>query len=396
MWPYEFFNQYSALINEFKKDNDKVGHQKKKIFVSMWYGDEGDNSEKERLRFYNEGIKTVVEQEGIYKAISTKIKDKDQNIDIDFRLKYLLESTIADETRKGDISFDIFSKIIEASLIICDVTPIEIINDKKEPEPVFCANVMAEIGLSLAWKLPEQVIILFNTANKFGFRLGKLPFNIKGYFVHELDFVKVNFGNELFKIIQSRFKEIEEKKSIFIKNIKTKLDQNSLRALAGRNGLMFFDQNIDVHTIRYLLSLGIIRTEQFPSRPISFGYCLTEMGKIILTQLGIQLFQEEFIDFYLVRYWEGYPAAEGYAPHNFEEKQKEFEEAYGMSWKGGLKTFVKYIPDLIKKELENSFKIEQNEDKYDLKIFPVFVDNYPFGLVNSIVLRWLEEVKPKN
>jgi len=399
MWSYDFFNQYSALINEFNIDNDKVGQQKKKIFVSMWYGEENDGTKQEQLNLYDKYFRGAIEEKGIYKVISTKIKDNDKDIDIDFRLKYLLETTIADKTRKGDISFDIFRKIIEASLIICDVTPIGKI-EKKE-KPVFCDNVMAELGLSLAWKLPEQVIILFNRENSFKFSLNELPFNIKGYFVYKLGFNNRKFKIELLKIIKGRFKDIDEKKSIFIKNIKSKLDQNSIRALAGRNGLMFFDQKVDVHTIRYLLSLGIIRTEQFPSRPISFGYCLTEIGKVVLTQLGIQLFPEEFIDFYLVRYWEGYSAAKGYASHNFEEKQKAFEKAYGIkNWKDSLRIFVKQIPQEVKKViedvpavkrgLEERSKEKQNGYSHDLEIFPHFVDSYPFELVNSTVSKWLK------
>lgn len=399
MWPYEFFNQYSALINEFNIDNDKVGQQKKKIFVSMWYGEEKDGTKQKQSALY-EHFRKAIEEKEIYKVISTKIKDDDKDVDIDFRLKYLLETTIADETRKDDISFDIFRKIVEASLIICDVTPIGEIQAKEKP--VFCANVMAELGLSLAWKLPEQVVILFNIKNSFGFSLNELPFNIKGYFVHELDFNNnQNFKTELFNIIERRFKDTDEKKSIFIKNIKSKLDQDSISALARRNGLMFFDQNVDVHTIRYLLSLGIIRTEQFPSKPISFGYCLTEIGKIVLTQLGIQLFPEEFIDFYLVRYWEGYSAEKGYAPHNFEEKQKAFEKAYGIkSWKDGLQTFVKQIPQEVKKVIEDVREVKrgieerskekQNGNSYNLVIFPYFVDSYPFELVNSTVSGWLK------
>jgi len=113
MWSYDFFNQYSALINEFNIDNDKVGQQKKKIFVSMWYGEENDGTKQEQLNLYDKYFRGAIEEKGIYKVISTKIKDNDKDIDIDFRLKYLLETTIADKTRKGDISFDIFRKIIE-------------------------------------------------------------------------------------------------------------------------------------------------------------------------------------------------------------------------------------------------------------------------------------------
>ncbi len=376
MWPYDYFNEFSSL--EVFLERDSMG-AKQKAFVAMWYGGEKEKAKQNKIyeNLFEKAINDIKTDVIITSEIS---KDK-----ISDRLKYRLEleAIKANKIKKGDININILGKIIESTLVIFDITPIG--KDKNE-DLIFCPNVMFELGIALAWKMPEQVIILCNEKNKIDLR--KFPIDIRGNFIHEIDYDRR--VSKLQKIIKGGFKDFKDKKDILLKNVKSKLDKDSLGLLARRNGLMFAEKNLDNHAIRHLLNLGVIRTEIFRGNPVNFGYCLTEIGRALLRQLsqlgrGIRIFPDMLIDMVLVRFCEEDKT-------RYKEKKGAFKAAHGIGWSRCLKTFQKHIPDIAKKELKKKFK-------KNIEIFDRYVEEYPFDFVNShTVKKWeraVDEIRKK-
>ncbi len=331
MWPYDYFNEYSALINEFNLDSEGKDNKTRKIFISKWYGDKinGKDAKYEALKTLITGIEN-------YEVIN-----KDEG-EIENWLKSKFEATIADNVGKGNININIFAKMLEASLVICEVTPIGHKEENGKKEFFFCPNVMAELGLALAWKIPEQVIAICDKTKReeWGFRLEDLPFNIRSYFAKWVDFVNPDdkeYG--LDKYIIERIGQIKAKKTLIIKNIKSKLDRNSLSLLENKRGLIFllpYSSNEDC--MRYLLNLGILKTEIFPSSPITFGYSFTNLGRVILSDINHgKLYPQALADLFLIRYWQGYRKNE---VDKYNALDKDFQERYKIDWDAAYNIFL--------------------------------------------------------
>lgn len=364
MWPYDYFNQFSALeLDSDRKREDQTKlfgrgiEIKRKAFIAMWFG-EGKSrrvqtKRYEKLKENLEKLDLIVcsEQEGL---IDRELKYRLE------ALKYKLDPSRADEVKKGDLLLNILNKIISSRIVICDITPRLVKNSLfwKTRNTFFPENVMFELGLAAAWKMPEQVIILWDKKVK-GFP-EKVPFDIKTF--------HIDFGNpkEIDEIIHDRLKDYKNKKDILIKNIKCRLDHQSIDLLARRNGLIFFENQADSGTIRHLLNLRVIRTEIFPpSGPepkISFGYCLTEIGKIVLKELGINLHHDIIIDMHLVRQWIKDSERDENDRKNFNEKKDAFFMAYGINWDDAITDFcngmleqAQAIEKLIGRQFEKDF-----------------------------------------
>lgn len=370
MWPYDYFNQYSSLETELERD------RKHMAFIVMWFGDTK-----------KEGIQDQIYQK-MQRIIGTPknpravvVLDRFDKCRVDRKLIYTIHTIRSDEIKKGNITVNILGMILEASLIICDITP----SNDDYSKPDFSPNVMFELGIAMAWKMPEQVVIICKEKN--GDKL-KLPFDIT---TNSVSFIK-NY-NELRVVIKEKLESFQDKKNLMIKNVKARLEKDSISALVRRNGLMFFESNLDTHTIRYLLNLGVIRTEIFPSRKISFGYCLTEIGKHVLLELrkgyefefkkaaNICLYPDKVIDMYLVRYWAGYSKA-------FRKKQRKFKEIHGTEWKQCVEEFLEKIPGFCSKALIAKYKLK-NTFNGKLNIFNKYLEDYNYDFIESNTLKKL-------
>jgi hypothetical protein len=371
MWPYDHFNQYSGLINEFEieieefeKDpqTNKAGPRKKIIFLAKNYDEsqKGFKRETELRKFLDHDIK-IIEKEIIneYSGISDKLR---------YRLKSMMPKDPPHQ--EGDINFKILGGIIQASLVILDITP----TGKVKKRFIFNENVMAELGLALAWKMPEQVICLWDTS-RFAFDGKNLPFDIQNYFVKKLNFCNLDNKNDNLKdYIEDRIKKIEFTKSIFIKNIITKLDSEALELLRSTRGLIFtlgtqrdsVFYPLRVATLRHLLNLGIFRIEIFLPGSLDYGYYLTDFGRVILIKLGVkELYCKRFAEFIRVSYWMR-DSNKGNVAHKekFDEKKAEFRAYYDIDWdKCDILLREVLNNNGIKDNTENVITMFENYDK---------------------------------
>jgi hypothetical protein len=381
MWPYDYFNEYSALKNEF--DIEEGENKKRKVFVGTYYSD------TKREEIINEAIGKAVKNISI-------INNKEETKIEDDLLRYLLEMSMPKYTEKGDITADILGKIIESRIIVCDITPInidELLHKKVKKENIeqkdinLNANVVFEVGLALAWKIPEQVIIVYD--KRFSLKDYKfLPFDVQGYFVKEIDFENKNIGiKELSGFLIERLEQINSKKNIIIKNIKSKLDAVVLNLLLETKGLPFSPVNLNLEDIRYLLDLDIIRAEQFPLKidgKMDHIYYFTELGRFILEKgLGVKPFPKMLADLYIVRYWEGYKETN---KDEFEQKHERFQREHKISWS----KCAEFLIQIFKR---NGIIIDGSKDivifyQTYLRIVGKTSDSF----MNEIVELWKEEV----
>lgn len=362
MWPYDYFNAFSSveLCNEIEKIN-----KKEKFFIAMWFGGKKKKLKSKQNDVY-EKIRSAIEsnKDSRKLVIHTSTGEEKANRWLLYRLKAMR----ADNIRRGDLNINILGKIIESKLIICDITPMP---DNNEIN----ANVILELGIAMAWKMPEQVIILCQKTKE----------NIIFEKVSDIKMYHIDFINQEYQglegIIDKRLKLLNDKNDILLKNIRSKLDGISLGLLRKQRGLMFAPEKLDTnttHTIRHLINLGVFRTEIF-TKPlesgISFGYCFTDMGKKVLEDLDIYLYPDILIDIYLVRYWAGYPK-------QFAKKKKEFSKKYGLKFDKSLDIFIKAIPRGFKRQLFSKYK-----DK--LNVFNKYLEEYPFDFTfENTVKKW--------
>lgn len=356
MWPYDYFNEYSALINELNIDCEGQENKTNKIFVSKWYGPKINTVEARKIKKYeNEKYKNL---NNFFEKFEITNRNKGK---VEEWLVRRFEATIAKSSRKNDINVNIFSKIMEATFVICEVTPINY--DGKNEEFVFCPNVMAELGVALAWKLPEQVIAICDIKAKKKFKnefaLENLPFNIRAYFTHWVDFTNLKSREDgLLGLIEERVNQIKAKKALKIQNVKTKLDRTSLNLLGKQRGLIFVpldDSSNDA--VRYFLNLGIIKTEQFPpdkKGKITFGYVFTSLGRVIHCETygKGQIYPQIMADLFFLRYWRGHYERNR---KKYKEKYKDFRNRYKMTWQKAYKIFLRIFQKKIAEIKDEDF-----------------------------------------
>ncbi len=409
MWPYDYFNQYSGLINEFEVEGDvdlekshkELGGKIRKIFVAMWFGGE---KEERKENVYKDFIKKVAESINDPK-IEINARDEGR---IEDSLCYRLQTTIGGD-KKGDIKFDILGKIIEATLVICDVTPMnkEKLEKKEDKDAIFNANVVAELGIALAWKTPEQVIIISDKIKDFSLA-NLLPFNLKGYFVEEIDFANISSREQILKtIIEDRFKEIKSEKQLIIKNIQSRLDRKSLDILSTNRGLPFSLKesilivlNKDIIepalsaqiAVRNLLELGLIRSIIFPqkeNKPSNDSvYYFTELGRFFLKKgLRIEnLFPSVIADLLLIGFWESY--------EDFSKKKKDFEELYKITWVEARDLLGELLKVALEEQRTKIIKYNDREEIDIIATFNFYTKEKEFELImDKIVMPWLKKIK---
>lgn len=156
----------------------------------------------------------------------------------------------------------------------------------------------------------------------------------------------------------------------------SQLDASSLAALGRMKGLISDCKTINGIVLRHLLATELIKTEVFPSTPISYGYYLTKEGRSLLTRnLGQEIYPEIFCDLLRIRYWEAYPS-------DFSKKKEEFRKRYKVSW------------DKAWEALGRLFKQEVEGQKDTIELYNSFSSRNSFGTVmNKIVEPWLKKIK---
>lgn len=345
MWPYDYFNQYSNIEVDYKI------YQPKTVFWAIY-------------------------SKGDYRNLKARFESEIKKIELKFAGKLVpLKPVIGNKIVQGNIRDKILENIIKATFVICDITPenAEPFYKQKEKEPRFNASVMWELGIAMAWKMEEQVIIVcrskyLNSVIKHG-----LPFDIRTDSVRPIG----NDYKEINNIIKKQYKALEEKKDLLIKNIKSRLDGQCLKFLSDKHGNMFTGQNTDNNTIRHLLELRIISAKVYPTKPITYGYILNGIGKIILKhEFKIELYKDIVPDMFLAEFshW-----------HTKREAQ-DFKRTYGVKWQECVSIFSRFIPDSCKEEI--AMKFSEAPRKFDY-VYHYF-GNYPFDF---IMQQTIEKIK---
>jgi hypothetical protein len=158
------------------------------------------------------------------------------------------------------------------------------------------------------------------------------------------------------------------------KNIQNKLDSFSLAVLSKIDGRIFICNILDEKMNR-LIDLNLVGMESFPSKPPTYGYCLTDLGRyILIKRIKIPLYPEILCDLIRVRYWEGYPA-------DFVKKKEKFRKKYKVFW------------DESWTALGNLLKQGQKIQKDTIEIFNSFAASHNFETVmNQVVEPWLQKI----
>jgi hypothetical protein len=306
MWPYDYYCANGAIINEFNSDCTDFKIERE-VFVVKWYGDTEDEIAREQEKYRN---------------MATIIDKTDITID---DTRYKLKASIAENTKMGSITLDIFKKIMESTFVVIDITPLyyrQWGKKEEEKDALFCANAMLELGLSMAWKMEEQVICLWDKKNP----LTDLPFNLKNYSAIEIDFDCLLSGKNNFKkLLENRIEALDFKKNVFIQSIKSKLDGQSIIYFIERKGNLFTDLSADINTLRRLIDLGLIAVELYSNPKGNWTYYLTDLGRFILSKyLKKKLFPKKFTEFARVIYCKGYPS-------EFEIRKQKYIQTYNIN-----------------------------------------------------------------
>jgi hypothetical protein len=368
MWPYDYFNQFSNI-----EINNEIGPLKK-IFLAIWYADDDPVNKK----LQEKKIETFKKVVGDLNK-SLRIEDS------------VFEPVIAKEIGTGDINESIQDAIIKSLFVVCDVTPIgEYAIGSKGNKSVFNPNVMVELGLALAWKMEEQVIVLWDENDK---RFpGDLANDIHDYRVDRID-AKYEKLNDLFV---TRYEKFKFKRELLVKNLKNKIDADSLELLAINNyshGLLFnefvdkksslFHQSIA--RIRHLLNLGALRAMHFPNT-FDNAYCWTVIGRMVLEDFGVKLYPSILVDIDFITHY--------YDTPEFSEKTKQFEKRYdNLQWEWLVKEIVSYVDNDVKQSIikESTEKEPKVDDIKDKNILYAYLRKFDYDYVCKNLIKKIQE-----
>lgn len=202
------------------------------IFYS-WQSDVSKETNQNAIRF---SIKSAI----------PLVEDTFEQIDL-----YLDEAT-RNVSGSPDITKEIFKKISNSDMFICDLTPIGESFDKKKK--VSNPNVLIELGYAIAEIGWERIILLFNT--HFGKIPDDLPFDVAKHRATPFKIVDKsdkNGKNELIKVLGEAIKLIieksplkpHEKKTIDPEKKKRNLDIENLNRIMSTIHIQTFDYFLD-------------------------------------------------------------------------------------------------------------------------------------------------------
>lgn len=393
MWPYDYFNQYSALINEFRLERNDQKEKTRTIFVAVWF--EGKQWGGERVRFFKELLEEINSD-----LDKERYKYSDRFISSESPSKYRFDIQLP-PCAKGDINTSILANIMETSIIICDLTPVKKLNPFSNKKFILCDNVLVELGLALAWKMPEQVIVLWDSGK---FKFSKLPLDIQGYFLEVLDFKKEK--SKIKEIIVRRTQAVESKKNIIIENIERNMDGSSLEVLGRVHALYargvpftFIPQDIIDRiriesALRHLLNLGILQSVVFPlsgSNPkFTWVFILTDLGRFYMSQIKkIKLVPKIFTDFLLISWWDGHKADH---PDEYALEIARFNADYGIPWDYCDKFFKDFCKSINIQICNQEGAMRQNND-----IFNDYCEGKTFEqIMDDLIKLFKENYSKKN
>ena len=212
---------------------------------------------------------------------------------------YRVDYSVSSES----ITVEILHHIINSRLIFCDLSPIGHLleNNKKV---IRNSNVMYELGLVHARRMPEEIIAISTD-------LSNLPFDTSNLRVHEYDRNDVLRSIEkISKIIYEQIRNIDLTKSEFVKRVVKQLDYGCIgiirKAMRSGGDKQFTydtltkgekaikDKSFLINGLNRSLDLGLIGSIYNEKMDIHFFYW-TEFGKAVIDFVYSE--DGHFIDF---------------------------------------------------------------------------------------------------
>lgn len=235
---------------------------------------------------------------------------------------------------------------------------------------------MTELGLALAWKMKEQVIVLWDKEKERYFPKD-CPLDIHDYHVDLID----SDYDGLLDILKKRDIDFKFARDILFKNVISKLDALSLKFMSeySVNGLGFSFERLEpltVFTIRHLLDLGLLRVASFPGQNMPpHLYSWTGMGRIMLSHFSYKLYPLIIIDADSMCYYRAYP-------ERFEDKKRDFNTIYKIQWGEFIDKFLGCLDEKVKKDIKKSIK--GNFENADIVYW--YLRRYNFDNINNSIL----------
>jgi len=186
-----------------------------------------------------------------------------------------------DQPVSGDsIPINILQGILNSKIVLFDVSYItsEISISPSVKKRFRNANVMYELGLAHAWRLPEEIIVIRDDEDS-------LPFDVTTFRAHKYDFNNVDSSiNQLSKVITDSFSEINRAKSLMVERAAKSLDSRCINFIFSNRGRYFSETKYDPVTaniINRLLDLRILWIDTSGGGG-SYAYHWTELGRDVI------------------------------------------------------------------------------------------------------------------
>jgi hypothetical protein len=200
------------------------------------------------------------------------------------------------ESKNDSLITEIVKNISECKLFIGDLTTIGYLPiDGKSNRPIRNANVLYEVGLAHACRLPEEVILIRSDDDQ-------LDFDISGVRVHKYnpDNVEEAIQN-VRELLRGALSSINDRKRLITEKIAKQIDgsmylhllKSSLRPIEHPKG-MSMAEVVELTALNRLLSIGTIEsnfievTQEMNRLPIPqlVKYKITPFGKVVLNWIN--------------------------------------------------------------------------------------------------------------
>ncbi len=205
-----------------------------------------------------------------------------------------LEPYRIDQPVTGDsIPVNILEGILNSRLVLFEISYITQSNTiPVESQRRFRnENVMYELGLAQAWRLPEEIIVIRDDPDL-------LPFDIQAFRVHTYDPSNADGSiRDLQGIINRSLQEIDRTKSMMVERAARSLDMLCYKFMRDMKAHYFSEKEIKYdpatsHIISRLFDLGLLWFDTYDRRG-SYAYHWTELGRDVCMKLGIEVGSKE-------------------------------------------------------------------------------------------------------